>query len=116
MKVITFNVLSLIVYQCARGCENGLRDRQVCSQQTTTPRFDHRHRHHHQEWVDLSQTEIIAALCELFDKTDTGGDGTISMKEYVAMCDEYGIELTDEHYNLVKSIANENGEVVPCPH
>ena len=34
------------------------------------------------------------------------------MKEYVAMCDEYGIELTDEHYNLVKSIANENGEVV----
>ena len=33
------------------------------------------------------------------------------MKEYVAMCDEYGIELTDEHYNLVKSIANENGEV-----
>ena len=58
----------------------------------------------------------IAALCELFDKTDTGGDGTISMKEYVAMCDEYGIELTDEHYNLVKSIANENGEVVFCPH
>ena len=34
------------------------------------------------------------------------------MKEYVTMCDEYGIELTDEHYNLVKSIANENGEVV----
>ena len=33
------------------------------------------------------------------------------MKEYVAMCDEYGIELTAEHYNLVKSIANENGEV-----
>ena len=64
----------------------------------------------------LAQTEIISALCELFDKTDTGGDGTISMKEYVAMCDEYGIELTDEHYNLVKSIANENGEVVPCPH
>ena len=27
------------------------------------------------------------------------------------MCDEYGIELTEEHYNLVKSIANENGEV-----
>ena len=27
------------------------------------------------------------------------------------MCDEYGIELTAEHYNLVKSIANENGEV-----
>ena len=51
------------------------------------------------------------ALCELFDKTDTGGDGTISLKEYMAMCDEYGIELTDEHINDVKSISNENGEV-----
>ena len=62
-------------------------------------------------WTSLAQTEIISALCELFDKTDTGGVGTISMKEYVAMCDEYGIELTDDHYNLVKSIANDNGEV-----
>ena len=31
------------------------------------------------------------------------------------MCDEYGIELTAEHYNLVKSIANENGEVGSAP-
>ena len=62
-------------------------------------------------WSQLAPTKLISELCELFDKTDTGGDGTISMKEYVSMCDEYGIELTDEHYNLVKSIANENGEV-----
>ena len=27
------------------------------------------------------------------------------------MCDEYGIELTEEHLNVVKSISNENGEV-----
>ena len=53
----------------------------------------------------------FAALCELFDKTDTGGDGTISLKEYMAMCDEYGIELTDEHINDVKSISNDHGEV-----
>ena len=27
------------------------------------------------------------------------------------MCDEYGIELTEEHLEGVKQIANENGEV-----
>ena len=53
----------------------------------------------------------LSALCELFDKADTGGDGTISIPEYIAMCDEYGIEINDEHINSVKAIANENGEV-----
>ena len=54
---------------------------------------------------------IFSALCELFDKADTGGDGTISIPEYIAMCDEYGIDITDEHIDSVKAIANENGEV-----
>ena len=54
---------------------------------------------------------VFAALCELFDKADTGGDGTISIEEYVAMCDEYGIELTDDHMEGVRAIANEDGEV-----
>ena len=53
----------------------------------------------------------FSALCELFDKTDTGGDGTISLDEYMVMCDEYGIELTEDHLREVRSIANENGEV-----
>ena len=59
---------------------------------------------------------IISALCELFDKADTGGDGTISIPEYMAMCEEYGIELTEEHIQTVKAIANDNGEVRggPC--
>ena len=61
-----------------------------------------------QSMIKLS---YFVALCELFDKTDTGGDGTISLKEYMAMCDEYGIELTDEHIQDVKSISNDNGEV-----
>ena len=54
---------------------------------------------------------IFPALCELFDKADTGGDGTISIQEYIAMCEEYGIELTEEHLEEVRSIANEDGEV-----
>ena len=54
---------------------------------------------------------LFVALCELFDKADTGGDGTISIPEYIAMCEEYGVALTEEHINTVKAIANENGEV-----
>ena len=50
-------------------------------------------------------------MCELFDKADTGGDGTISIPEYMAMCEEYGIELTEEHIQTVKAIANDDGEV-----
>ena len=38
------------------------------------------------------------------------------MPEYMAMCEEYGIELTEEHIQTVKAIANDNGEVRggPC--
>ena len=53
----------------------------------------------------------VPALCELFDKADTGGDGTISIPEYIVMCEEYGIEITDDHIESVRAIANENGEV-----
>ena len=56
-------------------------------------------------------TFLSLALCELFDKADTGGDGTISIQEYIAMCDEYGIAINEEHIQSVKAIANENGEV-----
>ena len=57
----------------------------------------------------------ITALCELFDKADTGGDGTISLEEYMVMCDEYGIELNEEHLRDVRSIANDDGEVSGSP-
>ena len=58
-----------------------------------------------------TQSYFPVALCELFDKADTGGDGTISLEEYMVMCDEYGIELTEEHLKEVRGISNENGEV-----
>ena len=62
-------------------------------------------------FIIFSDKAIFPALCELFDKADTGGDGTISIQEYIAMCDEYGIELTEEHLEGVRAIANEDGEV-----
>ena len=72
-------------------------------------------------WLDYSSLSrkdkylnipfFFSALCELFDKADTGGDGTISIPEYIAMCDEYGIAIDEDHINSIKAIANENGEV-----
>jgi Ca2+-binding EF-hand superfamily protein len=53
----------------------------------------------------------ISALCELFEKADATGDGTISIEEYVLMCETYGIELTEEHIEEFRAIADSEGEV-----
>ena len=43
-------------------------------------------------WNDLlslyPSNYLSVALCELFDKADTSGDGTISLEEYMVICDE----------------------------
>ena len=83
------------------GFENSPRFEGVTEQNKIQRTYDH----------DCIIWIIFSALCELFDKADTGGDGTISIPEYIAMCDEYGIDITDEHIDSVKAIANENGEV-----
>ena len=52
------------------------------------------------------------ALCEVFDKADITRDGTISIAEYMALCEEYGVELSEEDILAVKDIADEDGEVL----
>lgn len=59
-------------------------------------------------------TTAVSALCELFEKADATGDGTISIDEYVLMCETYGIELTDEHLDEFRAIADADGEVGRC--
>ena len=48
----------------------------------------------------------------MFDKADITRDGTISIAEYMALCEEYGVELSEEDILAVKDIADEDGEVL----
>ena len=54
---------------------------------------------------------MYTALSELFDKADSSRDGKISIKEYVDMCETYGVEITDDDIKEVLEIADEDGEV-----
>ena len=41
-------------------------------------------------------TRLFAALCAVFDQADITRDGTISIAEYMALCEEYGVGLDEE--------------------
>ena len=54
---------------------------------------------------------FFIALCDVFDKADITRDGTISIAEYMALCEEYGVELSEEDIKAVEEIADTDGEV-----
>ena len=45
-----------------------------------------------------------SALSELFEKVDVSGDGTISIEEYVSMCETYGIKVTISFHLVFGSV------------
>ena len=47
----------------------------------------------------------------MFNKADITRDGTISIAEYMALCEEFGVRLNDNDIEAVKNIADEDGEV-----
>ena len=52
------------------------------------------------------------ALCEVFDRADITRDGTISIAEYMALCEEYGVYLDDDDIEAIQDLADKDGEVV----
>ena len=56
--------------------------------------------------------KICVALCDVFDKADVTRDGTISIAEYITLCQEYGIVLTEEDIKTVEELADSEGEVI----
>ena len=49
-------------------------------------------------------------LCELFDRTDSSGDGRVSLTEFISACNHCGVIITEEEISGFASIAK-NGEV-----
>lgn len=56
-------------------------------------------------------TRLFAALCAVFDQADITRDGTISIAEYMALCEEYGVALDDEDIQEIKDLADQDGEI-----
>merc|ERR1712032_1514683 len=51
------------------------------------------------------------ALCAVFDQADITRDGTISIAEYMALCEEYGVALDDNDIQEIKDLADHDGEI-----
>ena len=54
----------------------------------------------------------ISALSELFEKADVTKDGSITVHELHALCEEHGTKLTDDDLQQFYKRADENGEVL----
>ena len=53
----------------------------------------------------------FSALSELFEKADVTKDGSITVHELHALCEEHGAKLTDSDLQHFYKRADENGEV-----
>merc|ERR1712062_754227 len=51
------------------------------------------------------------ALCEVFDRADITRGGTISIAEYMALCEEYGVLLDEADIKEIGDIADNDGEI-----
>ena len=60
---------------------------------------------------DINGYFISVALCEVFDRADITRDGTISIAEYMALCEEYGVILDEGDVKAINDIADDNGEI-----
>ena len=48
----------------------------------------------------------------MFDRADITRDGTISIAEYTALCEEYGVLLDDDDIESIQELADSDGEVL----
>ena len=54
---------------------------------------------------------FFSALTEIFEKADTSNDGKITIEEYLQLCGNYGIEVSEDDQKNVEAIADANGGV-----
>ena len=46
----------------------------------------------------------VSVLCDLFVKADTDGDGRVSYQEFMAICNDYGVQLSETGKEELASI------------
>ena len=62
--------------------------------------------------IDISYSIYVTVLRDLYDTTDTSGDGRVSLEEFVTMCDMYGVELQQEEVQDFTALSDQHGEVL----
>ena len=60
--------------------------------------------------TNIKNRREYRALCELFDRTDSSGDGRVTLDEFMTACKQYGVIITEEELAGFASVAK-NGEV-----
>ena len=54
---------------------------------------------------------FISVLCDLFDQADNSRNGKVSLDEFMAMCVEHGVQLSEDGKEELKPIFDQHGEV-----
>ena len=59
--------------------------------------------------LTLTLTPNVSALTEIFDKADTSNTGKLTIPEYLELCRNYNIEVTEDDLETITSMAETNG-------
>ena len=51
----------------------------------------------------------------MFDKADVSGDGKVSLDEFMAMCDEFGVQLSEKGKEELKIVFREEVYIFGIP-
>ena len=57
----------------------------------------------------LRDRRVHNALSEIFDKADIDKSGKLNVSEYLELCRNYNIEVTDEDMRIIEDLAENNG-------
>ena len=49
---------------------------------------------------------------DLFNKADTTKCGSITLKDYIAICEDHGMTLDEDDLETINALVNENGRVI----
>ena len=53
--------------------------------------------------------KLLSALSEIFEKADTSNTGVLSVPEYLELCRNYNIEVSQDDLEAIENIAENNG-------